>query len=73
MPTLDNLTDCYEVLKYLQANIWDNVIREIFPDDTEHYIEKWRNSEYNIINFLNSLDQNNLEKVLTYGLHAIKK
>lgn len=65
--TTDDLCHTYNIFLNMQCNFSYFICTKLFPNDSEHFWEKWKNSEENIINFINRLDETNKKIVLNWG------
>lgn len=65
--TTDYLCHIYNIFLNMQCNFSYCICTKLFPDDSKHFWGKWKNSEENMINFLNRLDEINKKIVLKWG------
>jgi hypothetical protein len=64
-----DLLDFYSIILWLNTNLNDTMIENIFTHDSQHMYIKWVDSNYNLMTYLSSLDHVNLEKILTYAYY----
>lgn len=51
-----NLLETFDILLSLQCNFDYSLCAQIFPNNTDHYWQKWQRVEGNMLIFINSLD-----------------
>jgi hypothetical protein len=56
----------FEQFLSLQNNFSYNICKEIFPNNTDHYWNKWIHSNNNILSFISRLDSENRNKVFSW-------
>ena len=57
----------YNFLLCVQDNFNKQICDTLFGDLSNHIYYKWLDSEYNILNFLSKLDDNNKDTLLKWG------
>lgn len=55
----------------LQVNFNKDMCIDIFNNDAEHLFQKWLYCNYNIIEFINRLDENNKHIILSWTLQNL--
>ena len=58
---------------FMQCHFSKEVCNELFGDLSEHIYIKWLDSDFNIINFLSSLDSRNKQKMFIWAEYSLKQ
>lgn len=57
----------YNLFFFIQNNLTTEVLQKIFTKDYKHYELKWISTNYNLLNFMNLLDENNQNRLIEWG------
>jgi|SaaInlV_165m_DNA_3_1040750.scaffolds.fasta_scaffold00618_22 hypothetical protein len=63
---LDDVKKYYNLFNSIQNSLSEDIISSIWPNDREHFFDKWLSSDNNIILFISKLDDYNQNKLLEY-------
>ena len=64
---MNNLIKSYKLLFFIQNNFDKKVSDKLFGISSDYLFEKWLNTEYNILNFMAMLDNENRNLLLLWG------
>jgi len=67
MTTATNFETIYQSLLFLENNLCPDIIHKIFIIEPEHFVQKWIDSDYNIMTFLGKLDIFNRQLVFNWA------
>lgn len=62
-----NTKDAYNLFNMMQYNFDYTSCTIVFREDAKHYWDKWIASNFNIINFINRLDDSNKKLLFQWG------
>jgi hypothetical protein len=68
---VDYLYLAFDKFLKLQVNFNKDMCIDIFKNDAEHLFQKWLYCNYNIIEFINRLDDNNKHIILSWALQNL--
>ena len=54
----------YNLFNSIQNSLSEDIISSIWPNDSDHFLDKWLSTDNNIILFLSKLDDYNQNKLL---------
>lgn len=67
MNTEITVYQAYDLFLTMQCRFSYMVCEDLWPADADHYWQKWKNSERNIILFMNRLDADNKLRMLNWA------
>jgi hypothetical protein len=67
MTSSQDLLNVFDKYMAMQCNFSYSVCQDIFPGDADHYWQKWKRSNENLLNFLSGLDIMSIRKVMEWG------
>ena len=70
---MNNLIKSYKLLFFIQNNFDKKVSDKLFGKSSDHLFIKWLNTEYNMLNFISMLDNENRNLLLLWGDFNINK